>query len=55
MKAKVTRDKKGPSNTHFVVRVGMASIGKLYIPNAVADSDANREIAEFEIELPFVE
>jgi len=55
MKAKVKRDKTGPTNTHFVVSVGMASLGKLYIPNTVANSDANKDIDEFEIDLPFEE
>jgi len=53
MKAKVIRDKKGPSNTHFLVRVGMASIGKLYIPNDIADK--HPDVKEFEIDLPFEE
>lgn len=53
MKAIVKRDKKGSQNTHFVVRVGMASIGKLYIPNDIADKYP--DVKEFEIELPFEE
>ena len=53
MKAKAKRGKKGPSNTHFVVRVGMASIGTLYIPNDVADKYP--DVEEFEFELPFEE
>ena len=51
MKAIAKRGKRGPINTHFVVRVGMASLGTLYIPNNVADKYPNVE--EFEIELPF--
>lgn len=53
MKAIVRRTKRGPNNTHFVVRVGMASIGTLYIPNDMADKYP--DVKEFEIELPFEE
>lgn len=53
MKAIARRGKRGPNNTHFVVRVGMASIGTLYIPNDVADKYP--DLVEFDIELPFEE
>lgn len=53
MKAKVKLEKRGSKNTHYVIRVGLASIGKIYLPNDIAD--LNEEIKEFELELPFKE
>lgn len=53
MKAIAKKEKKGPTKTHFAVWVGMASIGKLYIPNHIADKYP--DVEEFDIELPFEE
>ena len=50
MKVIAKRDKRGPTNTHFVVRAGMASLGKLYIPNDVADNYP--DLMEFDFEIP---
>lgn len=52
MKVKFERVAQGNVNTHYQMSHGLAKLGKLYVPNEIADNDANADVKEFEVEIP---